>query len=111
MCTNTQDFDLDFDAMERESIRSYRRKEHRNKKWTTNDKSDYGYLVYNRVIVGNMTNARARVLNAWKNDLPEINHCHHDWDCCGCLYSIRKSWEYSHNYKEITLTITYSYNV
>ena len=70
---------------------------------------DYDYKIYSRSFSGKMTKKRYKQLYHFCRLNSYSQHCHHEWDCCGCLHNQTLSFTYKHNQAIITLTQSFNY--
>ena len=46
---------------------------------------------------GRLTKARYKALSRYCRANSWRSHCHHDYDCCGCVFMVSMSFTYQHN--------------
>ena len=63
--------------------------------FTVAENSDYDHVKYFRMLKGRLTRARYKAIDKECRKYTKTMHCHHEHDCCGCLYA--QSMVFTHN--------------
>lgn len=69
---------------------------------------DIDYRVYSRVFAGRMTKGRWKILDSYCRKYSYTSHCHHEYDCCGCLHS--QSLTFSYTRYQVVVTLIHHFN-
>ena len=70
---------------------------------------DMDYITYQKTLEGNITKKRYKLLDRWVRSQNKNYRCGHDWDCCGCLSSVRADLVIAKNKAEISVSYSYNY--
>lgn len=59
-----------------------------------------------RRFTGRMTKGRWKAIRRWcrTHSWRREGHCHHDYDCCGCLFATHVWFTYKHNQVSVFIT-------
>lgn len=71
--------------------------------------SDIDYKTYEYSFSGRMTKLRWKLLDRYVRKHNLRTHCHHEYDCCGCVSSTYMDIDYGKNLVKLTYTINFNY--